>query len=1011
MRKFIVSLFSFLLYLSISFPVAAQSSVPVPVVGNINTISGVAAGNNNYLEFSLVNCGSNQPTVNGVAVLLNGPVDFYQGPNGTLTLSDGVTPATLYGNDIISCGNLGNTSRYSLTQFVNGQAAGPVKLYFIQSGSGLTFNVNTARPISLLPPLKYPNPTACPTGQTQTGLNADLSVQCSNLPSGASNAVVVNPTGNQNVTQPAGTSLCFGAFCYQPNGIFNSPGGSFTGQSNLFQMNGNAFWADQTGVQAGYNKLSTAGNGILYVPNSIANLTAGIALNSQAYNNIQTYGYGPFTNGLTVQTVPDFPLIDETGSGSNLLSRVSFDGLTLHGAKTPGGTADCFKTNSDSSSFVRSAIWFCGGNGMNTSVLLSHELFLASYFQQNAGSGIFYQGAAPVAGNGNSQASTDWTSIGNLNNLNGRYGWEIDNTGREQFALYSSFGDHFESNTLGAVKFKWVSGVNLLSSYIFGPQNLILGNNVVNSHVMFGSIDGTLYDQGGAYNTAAFNNYQNHLGGLTGGGPANGASGALRNKVPQIEDYMDRSEVSDWDMSANNTTAWTAGTGATIAKVAYQSQTNGDTYLRIVCSTAPCSATQTVTDATGTGSHFLKFMYATEDQTSATVNQAEVIVSNSSGTLVDSGALPSWGGPFQRNDQFWETTFQSGTPTYTLTLQCNSTSIPCLFSDVRSVRNYLLNPGFELGTLGGTPTSWTSGASGCVSSNTVVRSGTLALHCTGANALLQQTPAATAGDLYELSFWMNETAGANGISGAYGFANSGSFVNGLFTGVRALGRPAEKGDWQKVSFTVWAINPSTVASIGGILSNMDGYVDDVYMIHLHYNRQNAHDDFNALTVGGSQQITGVQGATGTKALAANGAFTPNHPVITDANGNAADAGAPQGNTTKVQMGSGTATPGDFLKYDANGNAIDGGLPITVSHCNGTTCAATTNPVVYAQVGAQLNASGTFSFNFPTPFSSTPPCSAGYTTTTGGLNFAGTTAAQLNVTGTANAFFTWSCGPW
>lgn len=235
----------FLLLICLAFPAFAQSTIPVPVVGNINTVSGVPAGPNNYIEFTLVNCGSTQPTVNGVAVMLNSPVDFYQGPNSTLTLQDGVTPATLYGNDIVACGNIGNTSRYQEQQFVNSQPAGNAKFYFVQSGSGLQFNINTAQPISVLPPLKYPNPNACAAGTTQTGLNNDLSPICTNLPSGASNAVVTNPAGQQNVAQPTGTKLNVQGILQTVSGIDKGPKVNVL-HSDFATGCGNA--ADPTGV-------------------------------------------------------------------------------------------------------------------------------------------------------------------------------------------------------------------------------------------------------------------------------------------------------------------------------------------------------------------------------------------------------------------------------------------------------------------------------------------------------------------------------------------------------------------------------------------------------------------------------------------------------------------------------------------------------------------------------------------------------------------------------------------
>lgn len=196
-----------LFYILLLISAAIANAQVVSITGNLNGVNGAPAGQNNYLQVAVVNCGSTQPTVNGVAVMLNGPVDFYPGPNNTFQNADG-TQASLYGNDAISCGNIGNTSRYSVTQFVNGSPAGPTKYYYIPSG--VPFNINTAQPISVLPPLKYPNPTQCPAGQMQNGLNNDLSPKCINLPTGASNAVVTNPVGSQSVTLPGGTNISFG---------------------------------------------------------------------------------------------------------------------------------------------------------------------------------------------------------------------------------------------------------------------------------------------------------------------------------------------------------------------------------------------------------------------------------------------------------------------------------------------------------------------------------------------------------------------------------------------------------------------------------------------------------------------------------------------------------------------------------------------------------------------------------------------------------------------------------
>lgn len=186
-----------LLLLAISVPAFAQYSTTVS--GNVKTISPNLPPNTNgsYVEFTLVNCGNNTPMVNGVAVLLSGPVDFFVDATGAITAAanSGVQPA-LYGNDAILCG-ASQTSRYSVRYFVGGIATGPAKFYYV--ASNVPFNLSTAQAITLLPPLVYPNTTMCPPGSYSSGINRDLSVQCRNLPSGANDAVVTDPVATQEI--------------------------------------------------------------------------------------------------------------------------------------------------------------------------------------------------------------------------------------------------------------------------------------------------------------------------------------------------------------------------------------------------------------------------------------------------------------------------------------------------------------------------------------------------------------------------------------------------------------------------------------------------------------------------------------------------------------------------------------------------------------------------------------------------------------------------------------------
>jgi hypothetical protein len=186
------------LWLLLAFPAMAQTT---QVSGKLQTYTPNIAPNalGNYVEFQLTNCGNNTPTVSGSAVLLSKAVDFYPDSTGALTAAanGGLTPR-LYGNDVINCGGA-FTSRYSVRYYVGGIPQGPAKFYFITST--VAFDLTTATPINLQPPLSppYPNLTTCAPGSYASGLNKDLSVKCLNLPDGASNAVVTNPTATQEI--------------------------------------------------------------------------------------------------------------------------------------------------------------------------------------------------------------------------------------------------------------------------------------------------------------------------------------------------------------------------------------------------------------------------------------------------------------------------------------------------------------------------------------------------------------------------------------------------------------------------------------------------------------------------------------------------------------------------------------------------------------------------------------------------------------------------------------------
>lgn len=140
------------LLLLLLMPLAAFAQ-KAPISGALQTYSGQAVPS--YAEFTLSNCGNNQPKVAGAALLATA-VDFYADSVGAITTAanNGVAPA-LYGNDVIVCGSASNTV-YAVQLYVNGQAAGPTKYY--QLHSNVAFNLNTAMPVNnnLAPPAINP---------------------------------------------------------------------------------------------------------------------------------------------------------------------------------------------------------------------------------------------------------------------------------------------------------------------------------------------------------------------------------------------------------------------------------------------------------------------------------------------------------------------------------------------------------------------------------------------------------------------------------------------------------------------------------------------------------------------------------------------------------------------------------------------------------------------------------------------------------------------------------------
>ena len=225
-------------FVLLTVPAVAQT---VPVTGTAQYANGQAGSVG--VQFALVNCGRNNPTVIGSGVIVTTPPVFPTDANGNIEGPDGVVgDAKLYANDQITCGG-SETSRYAVSYLVNGVQTGPTQYYFV--GSGTPFNLNTALPVQALPPITqpYPNFTLCQPGTVAVGYNNDFSARCMNLPTTANTGLVVNPAGSQQVLQPTGTT--FSANNVNLTGLFN---GTFSGAFNGATINTTSLTS--TGVTA-----------------------------------------------------------------------------------------------------------------------------------------------------------------------------------------------------------------------------------------------------------------------------------------------------------------------------------------------------------------------------------------------------------------------------------------------------------------------------------------------------------------------------------------------------------------------------------------------------------------------------------------------------------------------------------------------------------------------------------------------------------------------------------------
>jgi hypothetical protein len=115
----------------------SQSLSATVIGGSIVNVTGQPMSSNRSIVFTLENCGSNIPLVQGSAIVVPAAITMRPNPAGLLA-------GTIVGNDIISCGTLLGQTYYQVTVF-----AGSLQIYqqnFIVAGP--IWNIATAVPMS-----------------------------------------------------------------------------------------------------------------------------------------------------------------------------------------------------------------------------------------------------------------------------------------------------------------------------------------------------------------------------------------------------------------------------------------------------------------------------------------------------------------------------------------------------------------------------------------------------------------------------------------------------------------------------------------------------------------------------------------------------------------------------------------------------------------------------------------------------------------------------------------------
>lgn len=646
-------------------------------------------------------------------------------------------------------------------------------------------------------------------------------------------------------------------------------GGSSSGiDNNVYIVDGTKYTSLSEAIAG--KVAVVADGGAVYLPPNLGvpqTLTVPVDLTALGVgSNMSLLGSGRYSSALTLGNGANSSMLVQ-GSASHV--RMTVDGLWFRGNKTNqtavnncldfGGSADWWGMIFDHGGVVD-----CKGSGFRlgaTSPLFtgtdSYNRVMRSLFITNDGNGVEIVPPARVYG-----------SISAQYEGNGENGLYLHPTANApgitdvvgEGAL--SYGDWFESNTRYTFDAENWRGVRLRDPWAAGIEAFVFGRQTRSS-----TLEGGVFRQNPVYDAGFYNRIADlSCAQAMGFQRLNGVC-PNRSKFPVKEEHYDPSIVADWDMSANGTSSWTAGAAATVTKTEYIGQTTGNRYLRLTCSTAPCEVTQDVTDSIG-GSGYFTVLYTIGASSAGAVAGVQIRRSTDDAVMIDSGWLSAPQDSNQRPDYKWDAAVALTAGNWRVALRCNSTTVACLFTDVRLVKNYVPDGGFESGTAG-----WATLGTCTTSSVSAVQkfTGSQSLHLSDSDCAYYKDLNATltVGDYYLLQGWVYTAGGAQLGSLGWGNINDGSSADGgIPAGYQFYDSTRKSGEWEFIQAVVRAdgVRDKLMARFGiGQIGTEDIYFDDLAVIHLRRNPQHATDYFARLVNSGdvsTKTLTVTGGVTG-----------------------------------------------------------------------------------------------------------------------------------------------------